>query len=949
MKTEQLKIGGMTCSACAKAVERAVKKVEGVSEASVNFATEKLHVSYDGNKTNHDTVKSAVKKAGYEVIDEPSGKEITIPVSGMTCSACAKAIERALGKLPGIELATVNYATEKMKVLYDPSAIRISEIKQAVVKAGYEPREIDNSNQVDDDKLRKEKEIKTLWLKFKVSLAFAMPLLYLAMGGMLNWPIPKFIAPMEYPLLYALVEVFLVIPVIIAGYRFYTVGFMAIIRRSPNMDSLIAMGTSAAIGYSLYSVYRISIGDFGYVQDLYFETAGVIITLILLGKSLEAVSKGRTSEAIKKLMGLSPKTAIVLHGEIEMEIPIEEVEVGDIVVVKPGSKIPVDGDVVEGYSSVDQSMLTGESMPVEKKPGDKVIGASINKNGAMRFRATRVGSDTALAQIIRLVEDAQGSKAPIAKLADIVSGYFVPTVFAIAIAASLIWYFNGQTPVFALSIFIAVLVIACPCALGLATPTAIMVGTGKGAEYGVLIKGGEALETTHKIKTIVFDKTGTITEGRPEVTDIIIAPGIQSEMLLRLAASAEKGSEHPLGEAIVRESEKEGLELIKGEAFKAIPGHGIQVSLDGKTVLLGNLKLMEENKISLIGLNDHADRLAREGKTPMYIAIDAQPAGIIAVADVVKPSSARAIERLHQMGIEVAMITGDNRKTAEAIAKQVGIDRVLAEVLPQDKANEVKNLQAEGKKVAMVGDGINDAPALAQADIGIAIGSGTDVAMESADIVLMRSDLMDVPTAIQLSKSTIRNIKQNLFWAFAYNVAGIPIAAGLLFAFGGPKLNPILAAAAMSLSSVSVLTNALRLKRFKPYAAPNEITFESVKSVKAEAVNVVVASGMLEVIDEVQDSKEEKNLIVEIVETKAEEELENGSSFSEQEIEAEMQEPSILEPSSVPSHDANNDAEIAIQESLSWVQTGAKAMIAIGAGLGAIAFYQVNRGKKTGK
>ncbi len=820
MKTEQIKVGGMTCSACAKAIERAVGKVAGVSEASVNYATEKLQVSFDEAVAGQEAIEAAVRKAGYEVLAEPSGKEITIPIDGMTCSACATAIERATKKLPGVESASVNFATEKMTVKYSPQQVRISEIKQAVMKAGYQPREIVNSQQVDADKVRKEKEINTLWLKFRVSLVFSIPLFYLAMGGMLNWPLPKMLDPMNYPLRYALTELLLVLPVIVAGYRFYTVGFSAIWRRSPNMDSLIAMGTSAAFGYSVYSIYRITIGDFMYVEDLYFETAGVIITLILLGKSLEAVSKGRTSEAIKKLMGLSPKTAIVLHGEIEMEIPIEEVEVGDIIVVKPGSKIPVDGEVVEGYSSVDESMLTGESMPVDKKPGDPIIGASINKNGSLRFRATRVGSDTALAQIIKLVEDAQGSKAPIAHLADVVSGYFVPTVFLIATLSALAWFFAGQTPVFALSIFIAVLVIACPCALGLATPTAIMVGTGKGAEYGVLIKGGEALETTHKIKTIVFDKTGTITEGRPEITDIITLPaGMERNELLQLAASAEKGSEHPLADAIVRGAEKEGLEFIKGEAFTAIPGHGIQVTLKGKTLLLGNRKLMDEKQISLAVLSDHADQLASEGKTPMFIAVDSQPAGIIAVADIVKPSSAKAIEKLHEMGIEVAMITGDNRKTAEAIARSVGIDRVLAEVLPQDKANEVKKLQADGKKVAMVGDGINDAPALAQADIGIAIGSGTDVAMESADIVLMRSDLMDVPTAIQLSKSTIRNIKQNLFWAFAYNVAGIPIAAGLLFAFGGPKLNPIIAAAAMSLSSVSVLSNALRLKRFKPYSS----------------------------------------------------------------------------------------------------------------------------------
>jgi len=640
------------------------------------------------------------------------------------------------------------------------------------------------------------------------------------MVPMISWvslPFPGGLDPMQYPLIYALLELALTIPVLIAGHKFYTVGFKAIVRRSPNMDSLIAMGTSAAILYSIYSTYRISIGEFAHVDELYFETAGVIITLILLGKSLEAVSKGRTSEAIKKLMGLAPKTALVLQDGKEIEMPIEEVEVGDILLVKPGEKIPVDGEVIEGTSSVDESMLTGESMPVEKKIGDKVIGASINKNGLIKFKATKVGSDTALAQIVKLVEDAQGSKAPIAQMADTVSGYFVPTVFVIAIVSALSWYVSGQSQVFALTIFISVLVIACPCALGLATPTAIMVGTGKGAEYGVLIKGGAALESAHKVQTIIFDKTGTITEGKPEVTDIITTDIIDKDKLLQIAASAEKGSEHPLGEAIVKGAEKQNLEIIKIDKFLAIPGYGIQVELDKKLVYLGNRKLMLEKKIDLSELEEASDRLASEGKTPMYISISDQLAGIIAVADVVKESSSNAIKKLHEMGIEVAMITGDNKRTAEAIAKQVGIDRVLAEVLPEDKANEVKKLQAEGKKVAMVGDGINDAPALAQADIGIAIGSGTDVAMESADIVLMRSDLMDVATALQLSKSTIRNIKQNLFWAFAYNIAGIPVAAGLLYAFGGPKLNPILAAAAMSLSSVSVLTNALRLKRFKPY------------------------------------------------------------------------------------------------------------------------------------
>ena len=584
------------------------------------------------------------------------------------------------------------------------------------------------------------------------------------------------------------------------------------------MDSLIAIGTTAAVLYSIYNTFQIAAGHFMAVDALYFESAGVIITLILLGKSLEAVSKGRTSEAIKKLMGLAPKTAVILENGQEKEIPIDEVVIGDVILVKPGDKIPVDGTVTGGHTSIDESMLTGESMPVDKKEGDPVYAASLNTTGVIQFKAEKIGSDTALAQIIKLVEDAQGSKAPIAQMADIVSGYFVPVVCVIALLAGIGWYFGtGGDLKFALTIFISVLVIACPCALGLATPTAIMVGTGKGAENGILIKGGEALETAHKINTIVFDKTGTITEGKPKVTDVLVAGSVSKDRLLQLTASAERGSEHPLGQAIVLGAKESGLTLLEAEQFDSLTGRGIKARLEGEDILAGNRKLMDEQNISLAGMEEISDRLAEEGKTPMYVAINGELAGIVAVADVVKESSRAAIERLHKMGIEVAMITGDNKKTAAAIAKQVGIDRVLAEVLPQDKSNEVKKLQSENRKVAMVGDGINDAPALAQADIGIAIGSGTDVAMESADIVLMRSDLMDVPAAIDLSKHTIRNIKQNLFWAFGYNVIGIPIAAGVLhLLFNGPLLNPMFAAAAMSLSSVSVLTNALRLKRFRP-------------------------------------------------------------------------------------------------------------------------------------
>ena len=819
MGKETIKISGMTCAACAQRVQKAVSKLEGVVNANVNFATEKLSVEFDEQKASLPAIKDAVEKAGYGVIEDKNSNQVTIPIGGMTCAACAQRIEKAIEKLTGIIKVSVNLATEKATVEYDPQQIKLSAIKQCIEITGYKALEIDK-NTVDEDKVRKEKEIKILWTKFIIATAFGLPLLYFAMAPMVSWwpfPIPKALNPMIYPFRYALLQISLVTPIIAAGYKFYTVGFKALIQRSPNMDSLVAIGTTAAVIYSIYNTVEIWNGNFGAVEHLYYETAGVIIALILLGKSLEAVSKGKTSEAIKKLMGLAPKTATVIENEKEIEVPIDEVEIDHVILVKPGEKIPVDGVVLEGNTSVDEAMLTGESMPVDKKPGDKVYAASINKNGMIKFKATKVGSDTALAQIIKLVEDAQGSKAPIAQMADIVSGYFVPIVCSIALIAFLAWFISGESLAFAITIFISVLVIACPCALGLATPTAIMVGTGKGAENGILIKGGEALETTHKITTIVFDKTGTITEGKPEITDVITVAGMKRERLLQIAASGEKGSEHPLGEAIVRGAEKEQLEFLKVEQFEAIPGHGIEVKIEGTVVLIGNKKLMDSKNISLEGLKNKSDQLAGEGKTPMYIAMENKLSGIIAVADVVKESSAKAIKKLQSMGIEVAMITGDNRKTAEAIAKQVGISRVLAEVLPQDKSNEVKKLQSEGKKVCMVGDGINDAPALVQADIGIAIGSGTDVAMESADIVLMKSDLMDVPTAIHLSKSTIRNIKQNLFWAFGYNVAGIPIAAGILHLFGGPLLNPIFAAAAMAFSSVSVVSNALRLKRFKAY------------------------------------------------------------------------------------------------------------------------------------
>ena len=818
MDNQVLSIRGMTCAACAGRIEKTLRKLPGIGQASVNLASEKLFVEYDENTLKLSAIKEAVIKIGYEVVEKTDTSSITIPIGGMTCAACAQRIEKAIGKLEGVSGVSVNLATEKATVTYHPQTVRASQIKQVITDTGYQALDAAKTDAADEDRARKQKEISVLWTKFIVSALFSLPLLYIAMAPMISFvrlPFPRGLDPMNYPLIYALAELLLVIPAVAVGYRFYTVGFKALLQRSPNMDSLIAIGTSAAILYSLYSTLQIIQGNFAAVDALYYETAGVIITLILLGKSLEAVSKGRTSEAIKKLMGLAPKTAIIIQDGEEKEIPIDEVEIGDVIAVRPGAKIPVDGTVLEGHTAIDESMLTGESMPVDKKAGDPVYAASLNSNGAIRFRADRVGSDTALARIIQLVEDAQGSKAPIAKMADIVSGYFVPIVCAIALIAGIAWYAGTRDVEFALSIFISVLVIACPCALGLATPTAIMVGTGKGAENGILIKGGEALETAHTINAIMLDKTGTITRGKPTVTDVLTARGIDADTLLQIVAAAEKTSEHPLGQAIAGFARDKGISLPDAEGFSALTGRGIEARIGGKAVLAGNRKLMDERHIAMAELEQASDALASDGKTPMYVALDGQLAGIIAVADVVKESSKDAIEHLRKMGIEVVMITGDNRRTAEAIARQVGIDRVLSEVLPQDKSGEVKKLQAEGKKVAMVGDGINDAPALAQADIGIAIGSGTDVAMESADIVLMRSDLMDVPAAIELSKKTIRNIKQNLFWAFGYNVLGIPVAAGVLYLLGGPLLNPILAAAAMSLSSVSVLTNALRLKRFK--------------------------------------------------------------------------------------------------------------------------------------
>ena len=738
-------------------------------------------------------------------------------IEGMSCASCAMTIENAVSKIPGVDKASVNLATEIMTVEATDN-VTPEDIAKVVDGVGYSarPRGKSVEEELEEKNEKKEAHLREMKRNLTISAIFAVPLLFIAMADMVGIPMPAFLSPMQSPVSYALIQLALSLPIIWLGRRFFVDGFKALSKGHPNMDSLVALGTSAAFLYSLYGTYHVLEGHAHFAMNLYYESAGVILTLITLGKYFEDVSKGKTSMAIQTLVGLAPKMATVLRDGQEVEVPVEEVQVGDLIRVKPGEKVPVDGVVTEGNSTVDESMLTGESIPVSKSVGDEVIGASLNKTGSFILKATKIGKDTALSQIIQLVEQAQGSKAPIAKLADKVSGVFVPIVIVLALVSGLAWYFLGQESwVFALTITISVLVIACPCALGLATPTAIMVGTGKGAENGILLKSGEALEEANHVNMVVFDKTGTITNGTPVVTDVVTADNADADALIRLAASLEVASEHPLGEAIVAKAKEQGAAFDEVTNFEAIPGFGIKGHVGETLVFLGNEKWMRENGLANVEMNEKANSFAEQGKTPLYIGYNDAVQGLIVVADTVKESSARAIQTLHQMGIQVAMMTGDHERTAQAIAAEVGIDRVFSEVLPQDKANYVSKLQEEGYIVAMVGDGINDAPALAQAQVGIAIGTGTDVAIESADAVLMKSDLMDVPAMLKLSRATIRNIKENLFWAFAYNVIGIPFAMGVLHLFGGPLLNPMIAGAAMSFSSVSVVLNALRLKRWK--------------------------------------------------------------------------------------------------------------------------------------
>jgi Cu+-exporting ATPase len=809
-KSERIDIPivGMSCASCASTIQRGLTDLKGVEKANVNFATSKATVLFQPQLVKPEEFISSVRKSGYEV----GTVSLELPIQGMDCASCVQKIEKALLQTRGVTKAVVNLATEKAKIEYLPSETGIKEIKRAIESSGYEVLKFAPSEEVEDpERLIREKEYKKLKTKFIVGLVLG---LFVFLGSSRHWfPwVPSFLGNFYVLWAFATPVQFWI------GWQFYKGAWGAFKHRNADMNTLIAVGTSAAYLYSVTATLFPSFFEAGGIKPaVYFDTSALIIVLILLGRLLEARAKGQTSEAIKKLMGLSPKTARVIREEKEIDIPVEEVLVGDTIIVRPGEKIPVDGIVKDGKSAVDESMITGESIPVKKKAGDEVIGATINKTGSFKFQATKVGKDTALAQIIKLVQDAQGSKAPIQRLADVISGYFVPIVISIAIATFVIWFNFGPFPAltFALLTFVAVMIIACPCALGLATPTAVMVGTGKGAEKGILIKGGESLETAHKLDTIVFDKTGTLTRGEPEITDIVTQNDYSEEEILKYAASAEKVSEHPLGEAIIKRAKEKKIELHDPKNFNAIEGHGIEAEVDGKKVLLGNLKLMQKQQIVVRNLEEKAEELAGDGKTPMYISLEGKAAGLIAVADTLKENSLQAVEKLKKLGLEVIMLTGDNKKTAEAIARKAGIDRVLPEVLPEDKVHEIKSLQSGGRRVAMVGDGINDAPALAQADVGIAIGSGTDVAMEASDITLIKGDLRGVVSAIELSKRTIKIIKQNLFWAFFYNTAGIPLAAGVLYPFFGILLNPIFASAAMAFSSVSVVSNSLRLRRVK--------------------------------------------------------------------------------------------------------------------------------------
>lgn len=819
IKKISLNLTGMTCASCAQNIEKVLNKIDGVKKATVNFSVEKAMIEYDPGKVNPKAFENAITGIGYGV----AKPQVTLKIGGMHCATCALNIETALKKTSGIASVNVSFPLEQVKITYDPGIVSVAEIKKAIENVGYTASEKVDKTEADREQRARESEIKRQKINFIIALFLAVPISLGDMGRNLGWGFVPEILKNDY-LLFILATIVMLFP----GRQFFEGTYKGLKHGVTDMNLLIATGTGAAYIISAAATF-LDLGEA--YRHTYYDTAALLIMFIVLGRYLEALTKGKTSEAIRKLMGLRAKTArIIVNGE-EKEIPVENVKVNDVVIVRPGEKIPVDGKVLEGLTAIDESMITGESIPVEKTVGSEVIGATMNKTGMIKFTATKVGSDTALAQIIKLVEDAQTQKAPIQKLADVVAGHFILAVHVLALLTFFFWFFIGfeyfnvpatfgmgiTSPfLFSLLISITVLIISCPCAVGLATPTAIMVGTGKGAENGILIKGGEALERAQKLDTVVFDKTGTLTKGEPSLTDVIAIKGTGNDVL-KLAAVAEKGSEHPLGEAILKGAKERGIEIPDAESFKAIPGRGIEVKYGGKRVLVGTRKLMTENNMDISSQNSSMEELEHQGKTAMLVSYDNEIVGIIAVADTLKEHSKEAVSELHTMGFTVVMITGDNRRTADAIAKQVGIDRVLSEVLPEEKASRIKELQAEGRKVAMVGDGINDAPALMQSDVGIAIGSGTDVAIESAQIVLIKSDVRDVAKAIRLSKLTMNKIKQNLFWAFFYNSVGIPIAAGILYPFTDPPflLNPALAAAAMATSSISVTMNTLLMKRIK--------------------------------------------------------------------------------------------------------------------------------------
>jgi Cu+-exporting ATPase len=830
LQKKTLTVKGMTCASCAARIEKTLAARDGVRRAAVNLAAETIELEWDGARLSLEDIDGHVAGLGFELVMPARETVLELVLRGMTCASCSARIEKVVGGLDGVRSMEVNLAAGTGTAVFDPDAISRRRIVEAIAGLGFEAEPL--AGQEENLLQQQQRETREKLARMKKELVpafgFALALLVLSMGEMLGMPLPHFLDPRQAPLNFALAQLFLVLPVMWSGRRFYLVGFPALVRRSPNMDSLIAVGTGAAFSYSTWNLVEIGLGveAMARVMDLYYESAAVLIALVSLGKYLETRSRAKTSDAISQLMELTPDMATLvknpgLEDEEQVAVLVADIERGDILLVRPGDRIPVDGTVRKGYSSVDESMLTGESLPVSKEEGDSVVGGTLNKNGMLRVVAERVGQDTVLARIIKMVREAQGSKAPIANLADRISLYFVPTVMVLATLAGLAWFFiGGASFAFSLRIFIAVLVIACPCAMGLATPTSIMVGTGRGAQLGVLIKSGEALEMAHGLNALVFDKTGTLTFGKPQLTDFVLVgqPGMSEDAVLALVAGAESVSEHPLAEAIVREARARNLQLQEPDSFEAIPGKGIVARLGDKTVRLGNREFIREQGVESDepSFSSRAAAFAAEGKTSLYLAVDNRMTGLLAIADEMKPEAPQTISRLKKMGIKVFMLTGDHKTTAEAIAARAGIKDVIAEVLPDFKAAKVAELQSKGMKVGMVGDGINDAPALAKADVGIAMGTGIDVAVESGDIVLMKGELGNVLTALALSRATMRNIRQNLFWAFAYNVVGIPVAAGLLYIFGGPTLNPMIAGGAMAMSSVSVVTNALRLRFFAP-------------------------------------------------------------------------------------------------------------------------------------